>query len=256
MTRPALLAAVLVLAAPSAALAADPVPGATYEGTTDTGTPFSLKVSSDGSAVTEIKTAATLTCSGAEGGTESRGIFSDKQFPITSGSFEGTDEDASPRLDPVKGEFTSASQVTGTIRASLGRFTPGVGLSTCNKLISYTASTTSAAEVGDDGPPALTLTAPRTAALATVLRSGLPVRGTIGRAGRLVAVARLSAKAARRYGVSVLARRAARVDRGRFTLTLRPTARVARRLRDAGALRVVVTLTGAGTTRKRTIALT
>ena len=44
---PAAVAA-LVLAAPATALAADPIPGATYEGTTDTGSPFSFKVSPDG----------------------------------------------------------------------------------------------------------------------------------------------------------------------------------------------------------------
>ena len=256
-------AAAAVLAAPASALAAAPIPGATYAGKTDSGNTFSLTVSADGSAVTRITTSATLTCTGAEGGSVVRGVESSKSFPVASdGGFDGKDEDANPRLDPVRGRFTSSSEVSGTIRAWIGRFTPGVGASSCSDDFSFTARAVGPGGFGNapSGGPSLAFRGPATGDLERTLRDALTVRASVGAPARIVAVARLAKAAARRYDVTVLARRAITVRRrGGFALELDPSAKVARRLRDAESLRVVVTLTatvnGERTTRRRTIAL-
>jgi hypothetical protein len=280
MPRLSLLAAVaaLTVACPAAALAADPIPGATYEGTTDTGSPFSLKVSPDGTAVTDILTSAALSCVGPEGGVEVMAIVSTVPIPVSGGVISGKDEETVPRLDAVNGTFTSPQEVKGTIQAATSKFKLGEGVTSCMREVAFTARTTAAAPAATTTPapsvtppagpvaagaPAVTLTGRSSAKLLTALRRGFAVTGTVGAPARIVATARLAAKDARRYGVSrTLARSTTRAAApGAFSVKLKPSAATARKLRKARRLKVAVTLvstslpSSAPTTSTRTITL-
>jgi hypothetical protein len=89
--------------------------------------------------------------------------------------------------------------------------------------------------------------------LGRALRRGLLVSGTTDAAGRVAAVARLSAKDARRYRVGrVVARRSGDVPGGPFALTLKPSRATARKLGRARRLKVTVEVTPAGGAPTRT----
>src|SRR5918998_829796 len=101
-------AAFFVLAAP--ATAADPIPGALYEGTTEDGNPFQFRVSPDGAAVTDLLSAISITCvGGTQGGVEVKALAQKTAFPVAGGVITGVDEEVVPRLE-MNGAFTSATE--------------------------------------------------------------------------------------------------------------------------------------------------
>jgi hypothetical protein len=280
MLRPhviAAAAAALLLGAPAVAGAADPIPGATYTGTTDTGSPFSLTVSPDGASVTEILSSAPLTCVGPEGGVEIFAIASSALFPVAGGAISGKDEAPTPRIDALTGTFTSATEVTGKLQAGTSKFTIGEGVTSCMREVAFTAKTTASAPHGGPsvtahgtapavGAPHVTLTGSKSAKLLSALRKGFAVGGTVSAPSKVVATARIAAKDARKLGLGrkakVVARKSATVAAaGPFGLTLKPAATVARKLRRARTVKVAVTLvattlgSSASTTSKRTITL-
>src|SRR5918999_4002972 len=115
----AAVAASLLLAAPAGA--ADPVPGALYEGTTEDGGTFQFSVGPDGQTVTDVLTSISVTCVGSLGGVDIAALQSKTPFPVAGGTISGVDEAASPRLE-MTGSFTSPTEAAGTLLASYAKF--------------------------------------------------------------------------------------------------------------------------------------
>lgn len=137
-------AAFFVLAAP--AMAAAPIPGALYEGTTEDGNPFQFRVTPDGKAVTELLSAISIVCvGGTQGGVEVKALAQQTPFTVSEeGTITGLDEEVVPRLE-MNGTFTSATEATGRILASFAKFDySGGGLTTCLREFSWTAKTAAA----------------------------------------------------------------------------------------------------------------
>jgi hypothetical protein len=273
---PAALAAALILAAPASALAADPIPGATYEGTSDNGSPFSFKVSPDGTAITDILGSAPLTCVGPEGGVEIFALASTVPIPVSGGAFSGKDESTTPRLDSVTGTFTSPTEATGKVLAATSKFKIGEGVTSCMRELTFTARTTAAATpaapvaptgaAGTPAGPVVKFTGAPSAKLLDALRKGFAVRGTVDAPSTIAATARIGATDARKYDLAgktaIVARKTVRTAAaGPFSITLKPSKTVARKLRRARRIKVAVTLvstargSGARTTSKRTVTL-
>jgi hypothetical protein len=278
---PAAALAALALAAPSTALAADPIPGATYTGTTDIGSPFQFTVSPDGASITDIRSSAPLTCVGPEGGVEIFALANNTPIPVAGGAINGKDESTTPRLDSVTGTFTSPTEVSGKIQAATSKFKIGEGVTSCMREVVFTAKTTAAAPAapaGGSAPaaggqpsapaaagPAVRLTGAASGKLLSALRSGFAVRGTVDAPATIAGTARLAAKDARRLGLGrsakVVARKTVRAAAaGPFSLKLKPSAANARKLRRARSVKLAVTLvttaaSGAQTTTNRTVTL-
>jgi hypothetical protein len=133
------LAAFLLLAAP--ATAADPIPGALYEGTTEDGNPFQFRVAPDGSAVTDLLSAISITCVGSQGGVEVKALAQKTPFPIAGGAITGIDEEVVPRLE-MDGTFTSPTEASGKLLAGFAKFDySGGGLTSCLREFTWTART-------------------------------------------------------------------------------------------------------------------
>jgi hypothetical protein len=272
--------AALSLAAPSFALAADPIPGALYEGTSDNGSPFSFKVSPDGASITDIRGSAPLTCVGPEGGVEIYALANTTPIPVSGGVISGKDESTTPRLDAVNGTFTSPTEATGTIQAATSKFKIGEGVTSCMRELTFTVRTSAAppaasAPAGGGAPaagapaapgaPAVRLVGASSAKLLSALRKGFAVRGTVDAPATIAGTARLAARDARRLGLGrkakVVARKTVRTGAaGPFSLTLKPSAASARKLRRARTVKLAVTLvttaaSGARATTTRTVTL-
>ncbi|HEX8205820.1 MAG TPA: hypothetical protein VF587_07160 [Solirubrobacteraceae bacterium] len=142
----AAFAAFFVVAAP--ATAADPIPGALYEGTTEDGNPFSFRVAPDGSAVTDVLATISVTCVGPEGGVVISALASKLPIPVSGGTIAGKDEEAWPWLE-MAGTFTSPSEAEGTMHAAFTKFTIGEGVTSCMRDFKWTAKT--AAPAPDNG---------------------------------------------------------------------------------------------------------
>ena len=255
----AALAATLILAAP--AHAADPIETATYEGTTDTGSPFSFKVS--GGKVVDVVTSAPLTCVGPEGGVEILAIVSKTPFDVAGGAISGKDETADPRLEMRDAKFTSPTEASGKLDALTTKFKIGEGVTSCIREIAWTAKTTSATGpavsapapaapaqqvVGGPSvvPPAVLLGTLKPTKLARTI--SVPVTlGVPAKADLLV-----SAKIAKRYGVARTIGRAS-AKAGATRLTFRPSAKTVKKLRRAKRLAATVRIrpTGAAVTTAR-----
>jgi hypothetical protein len=130
-------AAFFVLAAP--AIAADPVPGALYEGTTEDGNPFQFRVSPDGAAVTDLLSAISITCVGSQGGVEVKALAQQTPFTVSEGTITGTDAAVTPRLE-MHGTFTSPGEATGMLLVSFAKMDySGGGLTTCLREFTWNA---------------------------------------------------------------------------------------------------------------------
>lgn len=265
VTVPLAVAAALALAAP--ALAADPVPGAHYEGTTDTGSPFSFDVSPDGTKITNVVTSAPLTCVGPEGGVEIYGLASKGAFDVAGGTISGKDGDASPRLE-MKGVFETAQSAKGTLDAATSKFKLGEGVTSCMRTVEFTARTSAGAPPAktDDNPSpsdvspgpvqtVVTIAGAKTRKLSAVLRSGLALPLRLDGPATVTGTATLAARDARRFGVkrTLATATATRAAAGALTLTLKPGAAVARKLRRARRLVVTVTVSTGGNVAAPTI---
>ncbi|HEX8082999.1 MAG TPA: hypothetical protein VF529_01840 [Solirubrobacteraceae bacterium] len=147
----AALAATLLVAA--SASAADPVPGALYEGTTEDGNPFQFRVSDDGKAVTDLLSAISITCVGSQGGVEVKALAQQTPFTVSpgDGTITGVDEAVTPRLE-MNGTFTSPTEASGRLLTSFAKFDySGGGLTSCLREFTWTARTSSAAPGGGGG---------------------------------------------------------------------------------------------------------
>ncbi|MBI5105381.1 MAG: hypothetical protein HZB46_10460 [Solirubrobacterales bacterium] len=233
---PLLAALAALLLTPAAALAADPVPGATYEGTTESGSPFSFKVAPDGAAITDILSSTALTCVGPDGGVEIAALASKTPIPVTGGTIAGNDDDALPRLE-VSGTFASAGEASGKVIARMSKFSIFSGLTSCMKEFAWTAKTAAAAPA-TPAVPAITLGA---APKGTVAK-GFTFAGSVAAPAKVTAVAKLGAAGAKRYRVARTFARAATTATGAFALKLKPSAATARKLRKARKLVVTVTV--------------
>lgn len=245
-------AATLVLAA-APAHAAGPVPGAHYDGTTDTGTPFGFDVSPDGATITNVLTSAPLTCVGPEPGVEILAIASKTPFAVAGGAISGKDDAADPRLE-MTGTFTSATEASGKLQALTTKFKIGEGVTSCIREVTWTARTTAAAPKAGDPAPGAPATQPQPAPQTQTATAALALGTARAKLGRSVVVALsgpapaagtaqllLSAKDARRYRVSrVLGR--AKVAAGVSSIRFRPSARTLKRLRRAKRLAATVRL--------------
>ena len=250
---PVALAATLILATP--AHAADPIEGATYEGTTDTGSPFSFKVS--GGKVTDVVTSAPLTCVGPEGGVEIYAIVSKTPFNVAGGAISGKDETADPRLEMREASFTSATEAKGKLDALTTKFKVGEGVTSCIREIVWTAKTTSAPASATPAPAAPATPAPQivggptvaapAALLGTLSRAriartiNVPIQLTVPATATLA----ISAKDAKRYRVSRTIGRAS-AKAGATRLTFRQSAKTVKRLRRAKRLQATVRVKPAG----------
>jgi hypothetical protein len=250
----AVLAGCLLFAAPASA--ADPVPGALYEGTTDAGFPISFRVAADGESVTDVATRTTPSCLG---GKPAGNLKSETPFLVTEGTFSGVDDVAQPTLE-VDGTFVSRLEAEGALQLHSSQ-------AACRGEIRWIARTDAAAPADGalppadggeggapdpapapvagprpSGSPSLSLTVPRGLRLGASLRRGFVVRGSGAGAGSVTATATLAKRVARRYGVS---RRydtatATAGAAGAFALELKPSRRAARRLRGARRLALTV----------------
>jgi hypothetical protein len=144
----AAFAAFFALAAP--ATAADPIPGALYEGTTEDGNPFQFRVSPDGTAVTDVLASISMTCVGPEGGVSINALASKLPFAVAGGAISGKDEETWPWLE-MAGTFTSPSEAEGTMHAAYTKFTIGEGVTSCMRDFKWTAKTAAPAPAPGGG---------------------------------------------------------------------------------------------------------
>jgi hypothetical protein len=258
----AAVAAALIL--PAAAFGANPIPGAHYEGTTDTGSPFSFDVAPDGASVTNVVFSTPMTCVGPDGGVQISAIVSKTPFPVSGGSVSGKDDVADPWFDAFAGTFSSANEAAGTFTVMDSRFTLGEGVTSCNRSGTWTARSGAAAPAATQQPqtpaagtpaaaaPAVRLGAPKRVRLAGALRSGFAVPATLAAAAAPVtAQAVVSAKEAKRLklgrrAVVLATARVARAAAGTVTLKFRPRAAVVRKLRRARSVKVALRVTTKG----------
>jgi hypothetical protein len=276
-SRTTLLACTIALVVAAPASAAEPIPGALYEGTTDTGLPISFRVAADGQSVEDIVARAVLTCVGA---TREATAHSTTPFVVTEGTFSGADVDADPDLnvaatftsrteaegvlDVVDGAALCSSQVTWTARASEPEPDPGP-LPVNNDEGSGVPDPPPTPAPAPPPPGATTvvsLPARKSFDLRPSLKSGFAFAGTAPGTMIVKGTARLTRRAARRYGVPRRYDTATATpdEAGRFVLEFTPPARVARRLRKAKrlSLAVVVEATsadGSKSVRSRTVTL-
>ena len=256
---PVAAAAALALSA-GPAVAATPIPGAHYEGTTDTGSPFSFDVSADGTQIVNVLSSTALTCVGPEGGVEIMALATTVPIPVSGGAFEGNDDSTTPRL-ALKGTFTSAQEATGTFDAATSKFKLGEGVTSCMRSQSFTARTTAAGPEAQSGvspgpvETKVTIGGPAKTSLKKALGSGLLLPLTLDGPATVTGTATLRAKDARRYGVKrVLAEGTATRDgAGSFTLALKPKRAVARKLRRARKLVVTVDVATGGNVAAPTV---
>ena len=270
MRFPLPFAAAVVAAAltvPAAAFAASPIPGAHYEGTTDTGSPFSFDVAPDGASVTNVVFSAPMTCVGPDGGVQISAVVSKTPFPVSGGGVSGKDDVADPWFDAFQGTFTAANEANGTFTIMDSRFTPGEGVTSCNRSGTWTARTSAAAPAGTSQPattpatptgtaapgaPAARLAVPNRVRLAAALRRGFTVPATLdGPAATVTATAVIAAKDARRLklgrrAVTMATARLANAAAGPVSLRFKPRAAVARKLRRARAVKVALRVTTKG----------
>ena len=271
------LAAAAALALPAGpAFAADPVPGAHYEGTTDTGSPFSFDVTGDGTQIVNVASSTALSCVGPEPGVEIMALATTVPIAIAGGAFDGGDESTTPRL-ALKGTFPTAQEVTGTFEAITTKFKVGAGVTSCIRSGTFTARTATApaAPPAPAGPEAqsgvspgptetkVTIGGPATLRLSKALKSGLALPLTLDGPATVTGTATLAAKDAKRYGVkrTFATATATRDAAGAFTLALKPKSAVARKLKKAKQLVVTVDVATGGnvaspsiTRRKMTLA--
>lgn len=282
----AALAATLLLAAPAGA--ADPIPGALYEGTTEDGNPFQFRVAPDGQTLTDLVTSSSVTCVGSQGGVEISALASKTPFTITEGTVTGEDEAALPRLT-LAGTFTSPAEAAGTLRASFAKFDySGGGLTTCMRELTWTARTAAPAPARTPGPagppepvgqvdsgptagpapapapsstaagPAVGIRFPSGVRLRPSLSNGWIVGGTVAAPATLKGKVTLGARDARRYGLGRKAVVVARTTEvvaaaGEFGLEFKPSRRIARKLRRARRLTFALAVEAIGADGGRSV---
>lgn len=280
------LVALATLLTPAVAQAA-PIPGATYDGTTDNGSPFSFRVTPDGQSVTDVLGSVSVFCSQGEG-FQIVALASTYLFPAPGNTIGGEDEDGFPRLT-LNGTF-SGSDASGTLNTNHA-YTSGGALVVCGTERTWTARTASAAPGGGSGgsgggaggatggtggtggggaatptpttpsagAAAIKLSFPRGVKLLPSLSNGFVVGAGVSQAASLTGTATLSAADAKRYGLGKKAKVIARAkvqnadaDSG---LEFVPSRSVAKKLRKAKKLTLTidaVATTPAGATSRAT----
>ena len=269
-----LLAACAALLLPaSTALAADPIPGAHYEGTTENGSPFSFDAGPDGTTVTNVTTTLPATCLGGYPGVEITAVANTFAFPVAGGAISGKDEKSTPNVE-LKGTFTSPSEANGTITTFSSSFSALYGLTTCRGERNWTAKTSAAAPKTPATPatpaPEPTTVVPLTIKVAIPsgvkllpsLRNGFVVGGGANGPAKLVGTIALRAADAKRYGVrgAVARARSTVAADGRWSLNFKPSRKAAAKLKRARRVAFRLTLVatdaaGKATTTKRTLTL-
>jgi hypothetical protein len=255
----------------ASAHAADPIPGATYTGTTDTGSAFQFTVAPDGATIIDLLSSATLTCVGSQGGIEVAALATKTPIPVAGGTISGNEDTTVPRLE-ISGTFTSVNEAAGTVIARMAKFDySGGGLTTCMRELRWTARTSasggspsapSGPTGGDDAAgtaagasPVATVSFPKGVKLRPSLGNGWIVGGTVAGPTTLTGTVTLAAKDAKRYGLGrrakVIARATETLDAaGEFGLEFKPGTRVARKHKRARkltfALHIVSRVAGAG----------
>ena len=124
-----------------AAAHATPIPGATYEGTIDNGSPFSFRVTPDGQSVTDVMGSASVFCTQGAG-FQVVTLASTYLFPVAGNTVSGEDENGFPRLT-LNGTF-SGSEASGTFSTNHG-YTSGGWLVVCSTERTWTARTAAGA---------------------------------------------------------------------------------------------------------------
>jgi len=263
------LAAVAALALPAGtAFAANPVPGAHYEGTTDTGSPFSFDVSADGTQITNVLSSTALTCVGPEGGVEVMALATTVPIAVAGGAFDGGDESTTPRLKLI-GSFPTAQEATGKFEAATSKFKIGEGVTSCMREGTFTARTASGggtapatpgpeAQTGVSPGPVQTtvkIGGPAKVKLSKALKQGVALPLTLDGPATVSGTATLTAKDAKRYGVkrTFATATATRDGAGSFTLTLKPSAKTAKKLRRAKKLVLTVQVSTGGNVAAPTV---
>jgi hypothetical protein len=286
-----LAAVVAALALPGAAVAASPIPGAHYEGTTEDSYPISFDVSPDGASITNVVTTAYPFCFGnGQAYNTTVSTNSTYLFPVADGTISGEDTTGFPRL-VMRGSFTSPNDASGTFDTNHA----GGALVFCNALDrDWTAHTNSAAPGGGGGgdpggggggggdpvpnpgggdgggggaqptgAPVISIVWPRGVLLQPSLKNGFIVTTAVDQAARVAGTVSLRAADARRYRlgkkVRVIARDSVANGGPDTSLEFKPSKAVARKLRKAKKLKLLLVVKatradGVSSTAKKTLA--